>query len=488
MVVAQRAIDAFRHEGAIQVFHGPGLSPAAERARWRGQLVNFTLVLAPEAGAAGPSPARSDPSSRQPPQARREAIHLAPFVTFERLRDAQAEAVCLWRGMSDRGQVLLGEDIEDPRAWRPLGTGTLLWPFQRDEALAAGSSREPAFPAGLRHLEAGLSPLDPPTARGAPLARPREPFLPSSALGPSFPDVPSASPAGRSSGSGPGSSGRRSPLRGLAILLGVTLAIAATAWFALRIASDLEGAAGTLPASPTAGAPAEALATAPPTPPPARDASTSATLAPGVWSLTATPLGSGPSAASPSKRTAQDRVRSPPPAASYRLQLQRMSDAAGLEGTLTRLPSAVGSPRPGLRPPPGTTPASGPVTPVGPTPGGSWVLRAGLKAGGPNELVEIGMRVRPFRGGLLGIWRHEGAERDRRARGPGSTRTGGGLGGPRSDGGVAGVVTGALEGAAPPEPSECLVTCLAACADLGPAADPASEACLGGCLAPDRCP
>jgi hypothetical protein len=89
------------------------------------------------------------------------------------------------------------------------------------------------------------------------------------------------------------------------------------------------------------------------------------------------------------------------------------------------------------------------VTPVGPSARGSWSLRAGLKGGGPNELVEVGLRVRRVGDGLLGIWRHEGAERTRGAH--------------------AGILTGSLEGGAAPEPSPCVVDCLAACADLAPA-------------------
>lgn len=433
MVVAQRAIDAFRHDGAIQVFHGPGLQPPAERARWRGQLVNFALVLAPSSAAAN----------------RREAIHLAPFVTFERLRDAQADSVCLWRGMNERTQVLVHGDPEDPRAWRALESGTLLWPFQRDEP--ESGPREAAFPQRLRHVDGAPGPLEPPTMRGAPLARAPEPRLSA------WPTGGTASPVAAAP----------APSRGLrlaGLILGAALALAATTWFALRIASDLEvapapSAAPAPPSTPSAASPRLAAA------PPAAPSTPPGTLTSGVWELEAQILVSGP-ATSPAG--ARRSAPSPLPVA-YRLQLQRMADAATLEGTLTRKPPSPPPQRQTTRrPAPGTTPASGPVIPVGPTPGGSWVMRTGLKGEGRNELIELGIRVRRTPFGLIGLWRHEGAERTR--------------------GALAGVLTGAPEGTPLPAVSPCLATCLADCADTVPAADPAAEGCLETCLAPARCP
>jgi hypothetical protein len=431
MVVAQRAVDAFRHDGAVQTFHGPGLQPAAERARWRGQLVNFAMVLAPPAGGN-----------------RREAIHLAPFVSFERLRDAQADAVCLWRGMNDRGQVLLGEDPEDPRGWRKLEPGTLLWPFQLDEP--GQGSREPAFPHHLRHLEVAPGPLEPPTMRGTPVVRADglPSFEPLSVLDSSHP-APVAAPA--------------RPLRVAAIVAVTALALAATAWFAMRIATDLEApqAAASAPAVPEAPGRAASETESDKGPPGPGTSTETTALPPGVWMLEARPL------VLQAPATSARRPPAAPPVTRYRLQLQRMADAAALEGTLTREPPLPPPARAGRLPKAGTTPASGPVVPVGPSVGGSWVLRAGLKGEGRNELIEVGLRVRRTPTGLVGLWRHEGAERGR--------------------GALAGALVGALEGSALPDVGACLAGCLGACADLAPAADPASEACLDRCLGPDAC-
>lgn len=143
--------------GRLQIFRGTEPHPGTERVAWRGHVALHRLYVgAPDAALL---------------------LDVEPFMRRARLKGARVEALCLWKGMGERGDVLLFDDGQDAFDWVPIEGGERRIVAPR-RALGAGSE------GVTRHEQATKrrpvdSPSEAPTLIASPLP-PRRSSSPSS--------------------------------------------------------------------------------------------------------------------------------------------------------------------------------------------------------------------------------------------------------------------------------------------------------------------